>query len=1044
MTTLSQLAQLQLELINRARMDPAAEAARYGIALNEFIDPARSGVITADPKQVLAGNNQLTAAAVGHSAQMFKMNSMSHSGIGDFDPATRIANAGYAGNTVQRPENIGYASGNAFNSDAAKLPTEQQYALQFSLNSHLGLFRDKPGVDTKGGPNEEAGGHRLAMLDPSYKEVGIGVTMVTTYPTLNGMPGIDAKFYQTQNFGNNSTQSFLTGAVYNDTDKDNFYSLGEAVKGVTATVRNASTGALINSDTTGDGGGWSVGQPGGTYKVTFSAAGKADVAATIEAGSLNAKMDLVNGNEIYANANTTLNEGAVGLRLIGIQNINGTGNALANVITGNKGNNILTGMGGNDTIDGLAGVDTVVFSGKQSDYKIVINGNTATLQDMRGGSPDGLDTITNIEFAKFADAAPVAYSALKNQTPAAAVAGSVSINDMAIAEGNAGTKVLTFTLTRAGGTAAFDVNFATSNGTAIAGEDFAATSGVVRFAAGETTKTVSVTINGDTKFEANESFNVNLSNATNGATIADAIGVGTIQNDDIQAVAGSVSINDMAIAEGNSGSKVVTFTLTRAGGTAAFDVNFATGNATAIAGEDYAAASGVVRFAAGETKKTVSVTILGDTKFEANETFTVNLSNATNGATIADAIGVGTITNDDANRAPTITSSNVKVAAGSSVAVTSIFTAQDLDGNSTITKYAFWDAGNGGGFFTVNGVAQASGQWIHVDAANLGNVRYVGGVNGGVENLWATAFDGNAWSVNKSAVVTTLQRAPEDFNKDGNTDILFHNNNGSVAMWQMDGTKVLANVGVGSQASSWHAKDAFDFNGDGKADILWHNDSGKVELWQMDGAKVAQKLDLGSMATNWKVADVNDFNGDGKAEVLWTNEKGQLQMWNMNGAAHTTTNVGTVAAGWTIQDTADFNGDGKADILLRNGKNLAMWQMDGGQVAKTTTFGNMGDAFQFAATGDFNGDGKSDILWQNDSNGQVVMWQMDGTAILSNTTVGTAKGWDIAKVGDFNHDGRADILFQNAAGVIAEWQMDANKILANQTIGSVSTDWHIV
>jgi hypothetical protein len=1041
MTKLTAAEQLSLELINRARLDPLGEAQRLGIDINRDVDFNKDAPLDGTPRQVLAPNNTLTDVARKHVANIWADPTFQATGNKsnphDFDGKVhdRIAAAGFSQNNIgfYRNENWGVSQ------DGAALTDKLIESLVY--RNHNGLFADDPKFYGAGA------GHRLTMLDGRLKEAGIGDM---SGKLLNG----NSTNVVVQNFGVSGTQSFITGVVYNDTRGaivngkevgDLFYSMGEGVANVGVSVKQGNTS--IGNDTTGSGGGYSVAQPatpGALYTVTFSGGGLAKpVSAIVDPGILNAKVDLVNGNEINSSANVTLGDNAVGLRLIGIQNINGTGNALANVITGNKGNNILTGMGGNDTIDGLGGIDTVVFSGKQSDYKIVINGNTATLQDMRGGSPDGMDTITNIEFAKFADAT-VAYSALKNQTPAAAVAGSVSINDMAIAEGNAGTKVLTFTLTRAGGTAAFDVNFATSNGTAIAGEDFAAASGVVRFAAGETTKTVSVTINGDTKFEANESFNVNLSNATNGATIADAIGVGTIQNDDIQAVAGSVSINDMAIAEGNSGSKVVTFTLTRAGGTAAFDVNFATGNATAIAGEDYAVASGVVRFAAGETKKTVSVTILGDTKFEANETFTVNLSNATNGATIADAIGVGTITNDDANRAPTITSSNVKVAAGSSVAVTSIFTAQDLDGNSTITKYAFWDAGNGGGFFTVNGVAQASGQWIHVDAANLGNVRYVGGVNGGVENLWATAFDGNAWSVNKSAVVTTLQRAPEDFNKDGNTDILFHNNNGSVAMWQIDGTKVLANVGVGSQASSWHAKDAFDFNGDGKADVLWHNDSGKVELWQMDGAKVAQKLDLGSMATNWKVADVNDFNGDGKAEVLWTNEKGQLQMWNMNGAAHTTTNVGTVASGWTIQDTADFNGDGKADILLRNGKNLAMWQMDGGQVAKTTTFGNMGDAFQFAATGDFNGDGKSDILWQNDSNGQVVMWQMDGTAILSNTTVGTAKGWDIAKVGDFNHDGRADILFQNAAGVIAEWQMDANKILANQTVGSVSTDWHIV
>ena len=72
--------------------------------------------------------------------------------------------------------------------------------------------------------------------------------------------------------------------------------------------------------------------------------------------------------------------------------------------------------------------------------------------------------------------------------------------------------------------------------------------------------------------------------------------------------------------------------------------------------------------------------------------------------------------------------------------MSSIFAGQDLDGNATITKYAFWDGGNGGGYFTVNGVAQASGQWIQVDAVNLGNVRYVGGVNGGVENALGNRF----------------------------------------------------------------------------------------------------------------------------------------------------------------------------------------------------------------------------------------------------------------------------------------------------------------
>ena len=227
--------------------------------------------------------------------------------------------------------------------------------------------------------------------------------------------------------------------------------------------------------------------------------------------------------------------------------------------------------------------------------------------------------------------------------------GSVSINDVTISEGNSGTKVETFTVTRSGGTAAFAVNYATSNGSAtVADNDYAAASGTLNFGANENTKTFSVTINGDTKVEGNETFNVGLSNATNGATISDGQGVGTITNDDAAAIAGSVSINDVTISEGNSGTKVETFTVTRTGGTAAFGVNYATSNGTAtVADNDYVAASGTLNFGANENTKTISVTINGDTKVEANETFNIVLSNATNGATISDGRGVGTITNDD-------------------------------------------------------------------------------------------------------------------------------------------------------------------------------------------------------------------------------------------------------------------------------------------------------------------------------------------------------------------------------------------------------------
>src|SRR5262249_14005190 len=259
------------------------------------------------------------------------------------------------------------------------------------------------------------------------------------------------------------------------------------------------------------------------------------------------------------------------------------------------------------------------------------------------------------------------------------------------------------------------------------------------------------------------------------------------------------------------------------GGTAAFSVNFGTQDGTAtVADGDYVAKTGTVVFGANDTQpKIVQIAINGDTKLEANETFNVVLSGATNGATISKGTGVGVITNDDTapvNHAPVVTAHDVSVGANTAVAASSLFVAHDQDGDATITQYAFWDGGSSGGHFTVNGVTQASGQWITVSAANLGTVGYVGGSTGGGETLFVSAFDGSPWSANAQLTATTAGHASEDFNGDGMSDILWRNDNGSVAMWQMNGTQVASNQAVGTIGTAWHVAGTDDFNGDGKAD----------------------------------------------------------------------------------------------------------------------------------------------------------------------------------------------------------------------------------
>lgn len=103
----------------------------------------------------------------------------------------------------------------------------------------------------------------------------------------------------------------------------------------------------------------------------------------------------------------------------------------------------------------------------------------------------------------------------------------------------------------------------------------------------------------------------------------------------------------MSKIEGNTGTSAFVFTVSLSPtSTGTVTVNYATANGSAAAGSDYTATSGSLTFSAGQTSKTVTVNVAGDTLKEANEIFVVNLSSAI-GATLFDAQGLGTITNND-------------------------------------------------------------------------------------------------------------------------------------------------------------------------------------------------------------------------------------------------------------------------------------------------------------------------------------------------------------------------------------------------------------
>jgi len=209
-------------------------------------------------------------------------------------------------------------------------------------------------------------------------------------------------------------------------------------------------------------------------------------------------------------------------------------------------------------------------------------------------------------------------------------APSFSINSVSLNEAS-GTTMLT--VTKSGATSlAHSVNYASSGGTATAGVDYTAIAlNTLTFQPADTTKTITVNASNDSVFENGESYNVVLSSPTAGATISS--GTGTVSIVDSTGV--SFSVTPLSQFEG-SGS--MTFTVTKTGGTVfSHSVSYSTANGSATAGSDYTAASGALTFTSGQTSQTFSVPIAfdGSVTYEGNETFFVNLSGATGGATIA-------------------------------------------------------------------------------------------------------------------------------------------------------------------------------------------------------------------------------------------------------------------------------------------------------------------------------------------------------------------------------------------------------------------------
>jgi RHS repeat-associated protein len=262
--------------------------------------------------------------------------------------------------------------------------------------------------------------------------------------------------------------------------------------------------------------------------------------------------------------------------------------------------------GSNTATIGIDPTDDNIFEGNETVILTLANGSTYTLDPVKSS-----DTVTITD----------------NDTRPTISVANISQN-----EGNSGTTNFGFNITLSNPSVEIvTVKYATADDSAFAGSDYTAATGTITFNPGETAQIVNIGVNGDTAFEPNETFKLNLSGATN-ATIATTSATATIVNDDVPPLPiVSIAITDATAAETLTGQPANPgqFTLTRTGATTQnLTVNY-TLSGTATNTTDYQALARTVTFATGSTTATVNVNPIDDNLVEGTETISLAIAEGT-------------------------------------------------------------------------------------------------------------------------------------------------------------------------------------------------------------------------------------------------------------------------------------------------------------------------------------------------------------------------------------------------------------------------------
>ncbi len=575
----------------------------------------------------------------------------------------------------------------------------------------------------------------------------------------------------------------------------------------------------------------------------------------------------------------------------------------------------------------------------------------------------------------------------------------LTVSDATVIEGTGASATASFDLRLARASAVpVSVAFSTTAATASAGADYIPQAGTVSFAPGQTQQSIAVQIISDSTHEATEEFLLDLSNPV--GVLPDRLrATATILDDDPLP---SLSVSHSRVVEGDSGQTAgrVHFTLSNP---SAFPISFtaSTSDATAHAGEDYAAASARLTIPPGATILSPSVTVFGDSAFELDETLLISATDVT-GAVPPPSSGSLTIENDDA--APIVTIAGEQRREGNRGSSRAYFSVQ-IAGETRVEAEALLTVTDGtakGGLDYVSGPPTKLTFPVGGSIVRSVGIEVLGDVDPeGHEILFGTLSQLVAASaprpqaqiqiLNDDAWTSAPALPRSDFNGDGQDDLLFEDAaTGALTISALRGNVVLSNNAIlpsKPAVGAWKVAGSADFDGDGHPDLLFRNmDSGNLAIWYLDGLTRTRGGSIpGPLVSNVELIGTGDFNGDGRPDLLWRDlANSQCVVWYLDDATVIGSAHFRLDQTFEVAAIGDLDGDGDPDILLRHLTSgaLGIQLMNGVQMGSYVDLQSAGQPpanWRAVSLIDVDVDGHLDVVWQNATSNRLVVWFLSGT-----------------------------------------------------------------